>query len=467
MRRYAIVASVLAAAAVSLYGFTNWQQVVVRTTFAAEPGQPNKRTVSDPSTEPPPLQPSQVAPPDASRDLERERALERETRALFRRGPKHLQPDFPAAELNGTAAAALEDKAQAGQALDRERTRNTSLEIDLAAARREVEAHTARAAKAAGEAAQFKKAADAAAQLKLASEATAAGLKNSLQQEHDRAETLETALANTRREAEASASRARDNDVELARLKQLSFTASLWRERDRAEGLAIELKKARRELETRTAPPNPADDERFKADAAAIADLKRSLQQERARADTLAGEVAEARRNSNKDADCVVVSKPYDTSACISQAVGNTAREPALPTVAAPAATPPGSNAVPPSSSQTAGGRPASAPSKDSPEVIRLLARARLLLDQGNVVAARALLERAAEIGDAQASFKLAETYDTAILLAWQTQGTRGDTAKARDLYAKALAGGIQEARSRIEALSQQDEDVLAARNPN
>ena len=37
----------------------------------------------------------------------------------------------------------------------------------------------------------------------------------------------------------------------------------------------------------------------------------------------------------------------------------------------------------------------------------------------------------------------------------WGTYGTRGDAMKARELYAKAHAGGIQEAKDRLNALRQ------------
>jgi TPR repeat protein len=84
-----------------------------------------------------------------------------------------------------------------------------------------------------------------------------------------------------------------------------------------------------------------------------------------------------------------------------------------------------------------------------------LVARAITLLGQGNIGAARSVLERAAESGNAQASFMLAETYDPTILSAWGTHGTRGEAAKARELYAKAQAGGIREAKDRLDALRQ------------
>src|SRR6202048_1321436 len=91
--------------------------------------------------------------------------------------------------------------------------------------------------------------------------------------------------------------------------------------------------------------------------------------------------------------------------------------------------------------------------SQDGPEVAKLMARARALLDQGDISAARRVLERAAETGSALASFTLATTYDPIILSKWGTYGTRGDATKARELYAKAHAGGIHEAKDRSEAL--------------
>ena len=89
-----------------------------------------------------------------------------------------------------------------------------------------------------------------------------------------------------------------------------------------------------------------------------------------------------------------------------------------------------------------------------SGEVARLMARASALLSQGNIIAAREVLGRAAETGSARASFSLAETYDPFVLAGWKVYGTRGDPTKARELYAKAEAGGIEEAKARFEALA-------------
>ena len=94
--------------------------------------------------------------------------------------------------------------------------------------------------------------------------------------------------------------------------------------------------------------------------------------------------------------------------------------------------------------------------SEEAAVAARLVARASALLGQGDIGAARIVLERAVEMGSAQASFSLAETYDPLILAKWGTYGTRGDAIKARDLYAKADAAGIKEAKARYEALRRQ-----------
>jgi TPR repeat protein len=81
------------------------------------------------------------------------------------------------------------------------------------------------------------------------------------------------------------------------------------------------------------------------------------------------------------------------------------------------------------------------------------MARANELLAQGDISGARIVLERAMEMGSAGASFAIAETYDPHVLSGWKTYGTRGDAAKAREFYAKAAAGGIEQAKDRLESL--------------
>jgi len=86
-------------------------------------------------------------------------------------------------------------------------------------------------------------------------------------------------------------------------------------------------------------------------------------------------------------------------------------------------------------------------------EIARLMARANALLAQGDIASARIVLERAVDLGSAKAAFALAETYDPIVLDAWRTFGTLGDVARAKQLYAKAKAGGVQEAQGRLNAL--------------
>ena len=59
------------------------------------------------------------------------------------------------------------------------------------------------------------------------------------------------------------------------------------------------------------------------------------------------------------------------------------------------------------------------------------------------------LLER----GSARAAFMLAETYDARVLQSWRARGIAGDPTKARELYERAQAGGIEDAKERIKAL--------------
>jgi hypothetical protein len=106
------------------------------------------------------------------------------------------------------------------------------------------------------------------------------------------------------------------------------------------------------------------------------------------------------------------------------------------------------------------------------PEAAPLMEQARLLLDQGNILAARRVLERAVESGNARALFLLAETYDPASLSAWgmlstwSIFGRRGDVTKARDLYAKASARGVHEANYRLSALQPNDRQRSQQRRP-
>jgi TPR repeat protein len=98
-------------------------------------------------------------------------------------------------------------------------------------------------------------------------------------------------------------------------------------------------------------------------------------------------------------------------------------------------------------------------PAKSQPALARnfddqkLLTRAEALVRQGDIVGARILLEHTLDKGSARAAFMLAETHDERMLRSWGTYGIRADKEKARELYARAAAAGIEAARERLEAL--------------
>ena len=267
-----------------------------------------------------------------------------------------------------------------------------------------------------------------------AAESATAELRQSLQKEHDRAEALTSELAKTKRESETQAATSKKAGDEAAQVKKAAETAtaelrqSLQKEHDKAEGLTSELSKAKREIETQVALANKAGDEmaqlkqRKEAAESATAELRRSLQLERDRAEALA-EVRQPAQLKNEEQ--IAIKRASNSQIPkVTQAPEAVATE-----------------------------QSAAAEAQGSTEAAMLLARASALLGQGNIGAARIVLERAVETGSAQASFMLAETYDPLVLSKWKTYGTRGDVTKARELYAKALAGGIQEAKDRSVAL--------------
>jgi hypothetical protein len=262
---------------------------------------------------------------------------------------------------------------------------------------------------------------------------------------------------------------------DLARVNQ-----ALQQERDKAEKLAREQTTAWRELRSQTAavPDNAAQNQE-------LTDLRQALQQERDKAERLARELATAWRALRSQAtaladnaarnqeltDLRLALQQAEASAAAYQ--GSLAQERARnqeleqPMAARreratdkPATAPLTASSKPVIAAAAADDKPATIAARltapeapGNPEALRLMARASLLLSQGNIGAARTVLDRAAETGSALALFALAETYDPITLAAWGTFGTQGDAAKARELYARAFAGGVQEARDRLNAL--------------
>jgi hypothetical protein len=94
--------------------------------------------------------------------------------------------------------------------------------------------------------------------------------------------------------------------------------------------------------------------------------------------------------------------------------------------------------------------RPAAAPSREGPaaafltrdEIASLLKRSQDLIALGDIASARLILTHLAESGDAEASFKLAGTFDAAVLAKLGVVGVKSDPANARAWYAKAVEQG-------------------------
>jgi hypothetical protein len=90
----------------------------------------------------------------------------------------------------------------------------------------------------------------------------------------------------------------------------------------------------------------------------------------------------------------------------------------------------------------------------DPNEIVSSLKRGDALIASGDLAAARLMLRRAADAGDARAAMTLAETYDPAILEKLGVHGVVPDLAMARGWYEKAKRFGATEATQRLELLA-------------
>jgi TPR repeat protein len=88
-------------------------------------------------------------------------------------------------------------------------------------------------------------------------------------------------------------------------------------------------------------------------------------------------------------------------------------------------------------------------------ELVILFKRSEELVRQGDIAAARLLLTRAAEAGDARAALTLGATYDAEMLRQIGVRGIAGEPAQARAWYTKAAELGSGEAARRLEQLAQ------------
>jgi TPR repeat protein len=122
------------------------------------------------------------------------------------------------------------------------------------------------------------------------------------------------------------------------------------------------------------------------------------------------------------------------------------ASAPAAPAIAVSAATVASANPAPVAI-------PAPQYSLSQAELEKLYARGQVLIGAGDFAAARLLLIRASEAGHPGATFALASTYDPNVLAKGRVKGLVGEPEQAKQLYARALAAGMNDARQRIAAL--------------
>jgi hypothetical protein len=88
-------------------------------------------------------------------------------------------------------------------------------------------------------------------------------------------------------------------------------------------------------------------------------------------------------------------------------------------------------------------------------ELAKLIARGEKFIEQGDVSAARLVLERAAQAHDPRAALALGSTYDPNVLGKLGVVGVQPEPEKARLWYEKAAEFGSGEANSRLTALAQ------------
>jgi len=406
------------------------------------------------------------------RSLQEERArgqrLEQEL-ALTRR-----DLELQAALASGTGnesgnpnKAAERDLEELRKVAQQERDRASRLEQDLAIARGELERKSALVTKANADEIGAKETA----------ERDVAELQKTFQQERDRAKRLEQDLVTIQTEVANQSSQLAEANEEMTQIgrsadnKVAKLRISLKDEHERAEALTQELSATRARLFAYEAQDR-ANDNKTKQ-------LQELLREERGRSGRLEQELVTARRT----VEMTAAARPSSEEAArtppgweppwtmllgsLQQPFRQSLRElAALPTKPkAPSAglvvvTAGEIGRLPPFEAQTPNSVQPAADVGDTKlergqaaELAWLTARATGLLGHGDIGAARAVLERAAELGSAQANFALAETYDPNILAKWGAYGTRSDAVRAREFYARAEANGIKEAKERFDAL--------------
>jgi hypothetical protein len=277
---------------------------------------------------------------------------------------------------------------------------------------------------------------DEVAQVKKTAKTAIAELQQTLQQERDKILALESELVRTRRELDSQTALLSETRKEAAQFKQTAKTAaelqqSLQQEREKTLALESELAMARRDIE-QAALSRQTNDEAGQPDQ--VAESATTIQRQ---------SVQQKRDTADRPAQ-LSKSTPDPTDAFASGWFGRDNRvvNRSLP-----------SNQAGQTVGTARAEQPVAVEAKRDLEVDSLLERANALLGQRYIGRARGVLARAAATGNAEATFRLAETYDPLVLSSWRATRTRGDAKKAGELYAKAYDGGVKAAKDRSDAL--------------
>jgi hypothetical protein len=432
------------------------------------------------------LDAARIAGPEAAKAVaaavEQQQALKQELKQergrteTLARELTFVRAELDAARNAGSEAAkAVEAETKQKQALEQERGRAETLARELTSVQAELDA-----ARIAGP--EAAKAAAAAVEQQQA-------LKQELKQERHKAEAVARELTSLRTELDKARAAGRET-TRTAEAVKIEQKLAFGKERDRAETLARELASARKEAEERSALLAAAHAEVLQVietSSATAAEQKLALASERNRADALTRELASVRNEfeaSNWQAAALnafralrsrepvvdsarewmaehssrtIAGKERLPEQISGEAVAATSGRSSASKLPRPEAQLTAREAAPDSDPKVvmATERSVSAGAASHPPVDeqRLLARANALLRQADISGARPLLEHAVERGSARAAFMLAETYDARVLQSWRARGISGDPTKARELYERAQAGGIEDAKERIKAL--------------
>ena len=146
-----------------------------------------------------------------------------------------------------------------------------------------------------------------------------------------------------------------------------------------------------------------------------------------------------------------------DISNAYQAALQNRAPAPAAAAPAAAAPAPAPLSAISPVAVLPPAAPPAAAPQParqvDPEEMANLMQRAKGFLTSGDLMSARLLLERAAEMQVADAALLLAQTYDPDVLGTADVRNTTPEPAKARAWYQRAAQLGSADAQRRLAQL--------------